>query len=120
MSINSLSLALLTEDVVTKLFIFRKPITTIGRGIGSDIHIDQCGVSNDHARIRAVPSKYMANHHEIILEDLDSRNGTLVNDERITSHHLQPNDVITIAWTRFKVIADLESRDATTAYMLLD
>jgi pSer/pThr/pTyr-binding forkhead associated (FHA) protein len=120
MSINSLSLALLVDDVVTKLFLLDKPTTTIGRDTDSDIQIDQCGVSNKHACIHAVPSDFMKDHNDLYLEDLGSRNGTLVNDRQTNYRQLQPNDVITIAWTRFKVIDDLGSGDATTAYILLD
>jgi pSer/pThr/pTyr-binding forkhead associated (FHA) protein len=120
MSINSLSLALLVDDVVARLFLLDKPTTTIGRGTDSDIQIDQCGVSNKHACIRIMPSEFMENHNDIFLEDLGSRNGTLVNNKQIKCRLLKPNDVITIAWTRFKVIDDFGSGDATTAYILLD
>ncbi len=120
MSISSLSLALLADDVVTKLFLLDKPTTTIGRGTDSDIQIDQDGVSNQHARIRVVPSEFLENHNNIFLEDVGSKNGTLVNDEPITCRQLKPNDVITIVFTRFKVIDDLGTRQGTTAFILLD
>jgi pSer/pThr/pTyr-binding forkhead associated (FHA) protein len=120
MSINRLSLALLIDDVVAKLFLLDKSTITIGRRADSDIQIDQSGVSNNHACIRIVPSKFLEAHNDIYLEDLGSKNGTLVNDDRVTCRQLKPNDVITIAWTRFKLIDDLGPGDASTVLILLD
>ena len=120
MSATPPSLALLTDDVITKIFILRKPTTLIGRGKGSDICIDQFGVSKRHACLRIEPSEYFPNQFEIYLEDLGSKNGTRVNDEEIVCHRLQPNDLISIAWTRFKFIDSLGEREDTTAFILLD
>ncbi len=67
-----------------------KERTSIGRHTHNDIVIDNRAVSGAHAVI------VMAGH-EVILEDLNSTNGTLVNGQPIKKHFLQDKDVIELA-----------------------
>lgn len=53
-----------------------KPAITIGRWENNDVVVDDRWVSRNHARIRRKGEQY-------VLEDLASRNGTLVNGRRI-------------------------------------
>jgi predicted component of type VI protein secretion system len=53
-----------------------KPVTSIGRWEDNDIVIDDRWISRYHARIRHERDQY-------ILEDLGSKNGTIVNGRRI-------------------------------------
>jgi DNA-binding winged helix-turn-helix (wHTH) protein len=48
----------------------------IGRDPGSDVWLDVAGVSRRHARI-------IVADHEALVEDLGSKNGTMVRDERV-------------------------------------
>lgn len=111
-------LALLVDDVVVKIFPLDKPVTTIGRDPGNDIQIDNDGVSARHAVIRVEPSELLEGHDDLVIEDLESTNGTLVNDEPVERRSLRPNDVITIAWTRFKLLDDRQAGSQTTAHIL--
>jgi pSer/pThr/pTyr-binding forkhead associated (FHA) protein len=111
-------LALLVDDVVVKLFPLEKPITTIGRDRDNDIQIDDSGVSSRHAKILVRPSDLLEGHVEVVLEDLGSTNGTLVNDEQLQRCELKPNDVITIGWNNFKLLDDRESGSETTAHII--
>jgi len=111
-------LALLVDDVVVKVFPLEKPVTTIGRDQENDIQIDNDGVSAKHAQIRVKPSELLEGHEEIVIEDLGSTNGTLVNDERIERCPLKPNDVITIAWNHFKLLDSRQAGSQTTAHIL--
>ncbi len=113
-------LALLVDDVVVKLFLLSRATITMGRGTDNDIQIEDDGVSTKHASIRIVPSKLLEGHEDIFLEDLGSKNGTLVNDEPVTRCQLKSNDLISIAWNRFKVTDTLGQDKATTAYILLE
>ncbi len=61
----------------------------IGRKQANDIVIDNLAVSGFHAQIDSVSNTF-------VLRDLDSTNGTFVNDKRITLHNLQHNDSILI------------------------
>jgi len=62
---------------------------TIGRSDANDIIIDNMSVSSLHARIDSVSATY-------ILTDLESTNGTFVNEELIATHTLRDQDVILI------------------------
>ena len=62
---------------------------TIGRSPDNDIHIDNLAVSNHHARIYSD-----AGHLQ--LEDLESLNGTFLNNSRVTREPLRNGDVVTI------------------------
>jgi pSer/pThr/pTyr-binding forkhead associated (FHA) protein len=74
---------------VMKEYPFSKDSMTIGRDEVNEIVIDNLAVSGHHARIDITGDIY-------ILTDLQSTNGTFVNDKKITSHKLQHKDKITI------------------------
>ena len=111
-------LALLVDGVVVKLFPLEKPVTTIGRDQGNDIQIDDDGVSGRHAQIRVEPSEFLDDQVDVILEDLGSTNGSLVNDEQVEECQLKPNDVVTIGWNTFKLLDDRRAGSATTAHIV--
>jgi len=68
----------------------------MGRSTDNDIQIADGQASRHHAEIR-----YYNGRHHIV--DLNSTNGTLVNDNRITSAHaLSHGDIITIGNTEFR------------------
>jgi DNA-binding response OmpR family regulator len=68
-----------------------EPATTIGRWEDNDVVVDDRWVSRNHARIRREGERY-------VLEDLGSRNGTLVNGRRITDQTvLADGDKIQVA-----------------------
>jgi len=50
---------------------------TVGRDPASAVHLDAAGVSRHHARITV-------NGHDAALEDLGSKNGTIVNDTAVS------------------------------------
>ena len=62
---------------------------TIGRHNSNDIVIDNMAVSGKHARIDSVSTTF-------VLTDLESTNGTFVNEQPISIHGLKDNDVILI------------------------
>jgi len=74
---------------VIKEYPFVKDRMAIGRDEGNDIVIDNLAVSSLHARIDKTGDIYM-------VTDLQSTNGTFVNDKLITSHKLQHKDKIMI------------------------
>jgi pSer/pThr/pTyr-binding forkhead associated (FHA) protein len=69
----------------------------IGRKKENDIVIDNLAVSGFHAQIDSVSNTF-------VLRDLESTNGTFVNDEKITMHNLKHNDSILIG--KHKLIFD--------------
>lgn len=62
---------------------------TIGRNPANDIHIDNLGVSKQHAKIVKQDGGY-------VVEDLNSTNGTFINDKRVARAVLNNNDEIHI------------------------
>lgn len=75
-----------------KQFALDRNRTTIGRQAGCDIVLDEKMASRSHCQIERVSTDY-------VLRDLESRNGTRVNGELVTSHVLSANDVISIGQT---------------------
>ncbi|GII05018.1 FHA domain-containing protein [Planobispora takensis] len=89
--------------------------TTFGRRPDSSVVIASRRASRCHARVRHEGGRY-------VLHDLGSRNGTLVNGVRVTSHVLRPGDLIMIGEERFRFLAADETADEVTdeAATLLD
>ena len=74
-------------------FTLQSELTLIGRGEDCDVRVDDPLASRRHAHVRREPWRY-------VLEDLGSRNGTLVNGEAVSGpHHLQHGDTIHVATT---------------------
>jgi pSer/pThr/pTyr-binding forkhead associated (FHA) protein len=74
---------------VIREYSFDKDGITIGRNEENSIVIDNLAVSGFHARIDKAGSEY-------ILTDLQSTNGTFVNDQKVSSHKLVHGDNIVI------------------------
>ena len=69
---------------------------TIGRNPGNDIHIDNLGVSKQHAKISKQDGAY-------VIEDLNSTNGTFINNKRIAKAILNDNDEVHIGKHSLKI-----------------
>ena len=85
-------MALLTlkfKELVIKEFQLAGNGMTIGREPSNDIVVENLLVSSYHARIDPAGNDY-------ILTDLQSKNGTVVNGERVTSSKLKNGDQILI------------------------
>jgi len=67
---------------------------SIGRSRVNEIRLDDLSVSGQHCRI--IPEK---GHH--VLHDLESANGTFVNDEKVKTVVLKQGDVIRVGETYF-------------------
>lgn len=62
---------------------------TIGRRDSNDIVIENVSVSGKHAKVDPVNNGFR-------LMDLNSTNGTFINDKMITTHNLEHGDIISI------------------------
>ena len=82
-------LTLKFKDLVLTEFELAGGSKTIGREPSNDIVLENLLVSGYHARIDAAGKDY-------ILTDLQSKNGTFVNGERVTSTKLKSGDKILI------------------------
>ena len=80
---------------------FRLPpgsIRTIGRTTRADFILDAALVSRLHCRLTADSAD------QLVVEDLGSTNGTMVNGTRVTRHVIRPGDVLTVGRVTFKVV----------------
>jgi pSer/pThr/pTyr-binding forkhead associated (FHA) protein len=75
--------------VNTLRFILDKQIHTLGRAATNDIHLENDNVSRAHARLTRIDDEYT-------LEDLDSRNGILLNGLAVHSAVLRDGDELHI------------------------
>lgn len=80
-------------DVVRE---FSQSRVVLGRGREADFRVDDANVSRKHAAL-------YWNEGRLMLDDLGSTNGTLVNGYPVTSTVLRPRDVIAIGESRITV-----------------
>jgi pSer/pThr/pTyr-binding forkhead associated (FHA) protein len=90
------------DEVVIKEVQITKDKTTLGRRPYNDIVIDNLAVSGEHAVI-------LMNGSEVVLEDLNSTNGTYVNGKAIKKQALQSGDSIDVGKYKIKFIGDVSS-----------
>jgi pSer/pThr/pTyr-binding forkhead associated (FHA) protein len=92
------------DEVVIKEVQLTKDRTTLGRRPYNDIVIDNLAVSGEHAVIQMSGS-------EVILEDLNSTNGTYVNGKAVKKQTLQSGDAIEIGKYKIKFTGDQVAND---------
>jgi len=112
-------LAQLVDDVIVHKFEFEAEALTIGRHPNNTVVVDDGAVSGYHAVIKFTPNKHLPEFYEFYLEDLKSTNGTFINDKRLTGEQrLHNNDIVRVAYNRFKFIDDKEADLEKTVHML--
>jgi len=77
------------NDVVIDQIVLKQGDMNIGRRPGSEILLDNMAVSGNHASIFTIGE-------DSFVQDLNSTNGTFVNNKRASKHHLENGDVVTI------------------------
>ena len=89
-------LSLMFEDkLVKEVPIGSRPVTN-GRSPDNDLMVDNLAVSTHHARVYAEAGR-------LVVEDLDSLNGTFVNDLRVERATLHDGDSIWVGKHHIKV-----------------
>ncbi|KPK40145.1 MAG: hypothetical protein AMJ69_03500 [Gammaproteobacteria bacterium SG8_47] len=89
------------NGIVIKDYALDKDQMIIGRHSACDIHIDDAVVSSRHAELRLTPNRYLDGFKDVVLRDLGSTNGTLVNGVRIDEVELKNGDVIRVGEHQF-------------------
>jgi chromosome segregation ATPase len=72
--------------------------TRLGRAPGCELQIDSSSVSRHHALI-------LAGTREVIIEDLNSTNGVILNGRKVTRQVLNDGDILTIGEIQFRYVA---------------
>jgi serine phosphatase RsbU (regulator of sigma subunit) len=87
------SLTIITSQGVTAVVPLKREVFVIGRSKDADLWLHDEGVSRQHAHLERAGETY-------VLVDLESRNGTSLNDKRLTQPTpLSPGDRIRIGQT---------------------
>ena len=94
-------------ELVGRSFLLDRPVITVGRASESDIIIYDISISRRHAQfLRQANGDYV--------QDLASRNGTKVNDERLTAPRLlQRGDIICLGIIRLEYTLIPEAQTAS-------
>ena len=87
------------DGVVIKEALISKEKTTLGRRPYNDIVIDNLAVSGEHALLHLVGS-------DVVIEDLNSTNGTYINGKAIKKQLLTHNDTVEIGKYKIKFLVD--------------
>ncbi|HSV91932.1 MAG TPA: FHA domain-containing protein [Desulfobacterales bacterium] len=77
------------DNVIGRFPLPKGKSLTIGRRKDNDIVIDNLAVSGHHAKVDAVGDAF-------VLVDLQSKNGSFVNEQIVSTHWLREGDVISI------------------------
>ena len=89
-------------------YVFVSPELTIGRDPSNLICVPEQAVSREHARIYSKDTRWM-------LQDLGSRNGTMVDGAYVTEVELEPNHEIRVGDAMFKFVESGAEVYVTTA-----
>jgi two-component system cell cycle response regulator len=89
------ALIFLTGDLLAVPIPLEREEVILGRALEADVRVNDTKISRKHARINAIADKE-TNIVNYVLTDLSSRNGTLLNGEKIRQETLQNGDKITI------------------------
>jgi len=72
--------------------------TRIGRAAGCELQVDSSSVSRNHALVLVGP-------RDVIIEDLNSTNGVIVNGRKVTRQLLSDGDLVNIGEVQFRYAA---------------
>jgi len=93
-------LILTQNDQVLKEYPLNKECITVGRRPENDIQIDNLAISGQHCQIINILN-------DSFIEDLNSTNGTVVNNRSIKKHALANGDVIKLGDHQLKYVNEL-------------
>jgi pSer/pThr/pTyr-binding forkhead associated (FHA) protein len=100
-------LILTQNDQVIKEFPLNKECLTVGRRPENDIRIENPAISGQHCQIINILN-------DSFIEDLNSTNGTIVNDRPVKKHALANGDVIKLGEHQLKYVNELASNAAVS------
>jgi transcription termination factor Rho len=87
------------DDNMIKVVPLNKDRMTLGRRPYNDIVVDNLAVSGEHAALQVIG-------HEYFIEDLNSTNGTFINEQKIKRQILKNGDTIEIGKYTIKYVQD--------------
>ncbi len=93
---------------------------SIGRNHGNSLQLEDGDVSGEHAVLTFVPNKYLPEQLDISIQDLNSTNGTFVNNLPVKQQLIKHGDAIRICSYEYRVFDDQSNVGTQTEYSLPD
>lgn len=94
------------DGVVTNKFSIGETALTFGRTTDNTVQIDDLAVSNEHAQI--IRESDSRGEDAYFLEDLESTNGSFINEKKVKKQQLHNKDNVRIGWNIFTFINEDE------------
>ena len=103
------ALVFLSGDLIAVPIPLEREEVILGRALGADVRVNDTKVSRRHAKINKVVDPE-TQQLEFILTDFGSKNGTLVNGQKISQEVLQNGDKITLGehLLRFDLLDEID------------
>jgi FHA domain len=101
------------DDTLIKVVPLNKDRMTLGRRPYNDIVVDNLAVSGEHAALQVIGRDYF-------IEDLNSTNGTYINEQKIKRQILKNGDTIEIGKYSIKYVLDGANAQVSTTAPSLD
>ena len=95
------ALVSLTGDLIAVPIPLEREEVILGRALEADVRVNDLKVSREHARINIVINP-LDNTKKYIITDLHSRNGTLINGQKIVQEVLRNGDKIKVGEQIFR------------------
>lgn len=100
------SIVQLVDGVVANRFEISSSGLSFGRAADNQVVIDDLAVSSQHARLTPLTAEDGEVQYSLV--DLDSTNGTFVNEQKIERQLLHHKDIIRVGWNSFTFINEDE------------
>jgi len=91
---------------------------SIGRNHGNSLQLSGGDVSGHHAVLTLVPNHLLPEQLDITIRDLDSTNGTYVNNLSVKQQQINHGDAIRICGYEYKVFDEQSNVGTQTEYFL--
>jgi pSer/pThr/pTyr-binding forkhead associated (FHA) protein len=95
------------DDNLIKVVPLNKDRMTLGRRPYNDIVVDNLAVSGEHAALQVIG-------HDYFIEDLNSTNGTYINEQKVKRQILKNGDTIEIGKYAIRYVQDGASSQSAT------
>lgn len=103
------ALVFLSGDLIAVPIPLEREEVILGRALEADVRVNDTKVSRRHAKINKVLDP-ATNQYEFVLTDFGSKNGTLVNGQKVSQEVLQNGDKITLGehLLRFDLLDEID------------
>ncbi len=106
---TSTRIVALTAGEVSGEWEFEKDVITVGRGAGADVSF------RENKKISRLHCVFEVRADGVWVKDANSVNGTWLNNRRITEARVLPEDLVSVAGIRFRVMAGTRLEEKTPA-----